>query len=122
MVTVTVADKAIIGFHLSLGVTTTIRRPFRWHWLRNGILIPGAPSACAYALPPLTQRDLDSKFSCRVYGLDGEVETSEEVELNPKVVEPVAEQVKKEAESEVVVPAAEQVENKEDTHVGDLQS
>lgn len=81
LVTVTQNDVAISGLHCSFGATTTIPRPYRWHWMRNGILIPGAPSACAYTTPPVQSNDLGARYSVRVFGLDGEIEASDEVEL-----------------------------------------
>lgn len=95
MVTVTHPDIALIGHHCSFGATTDISRPYKWHWMRDGVLIAGAPSARAYTTLPLPASWFGSKFSVRVYGLDGEVETSNEVELqhpNPKPApEPVPE-------------------------------
>lgn len=89
MVTVTQNDVAIVGLHCSFGATTTIPRPYRWHWMKNGVLIAGAPSACAYTTPPLRADDLGAKYSVRVFGLDGEIETSDEVELSAKSIEKV---------------------------------
>lgn len=87
MVTVTQNDVAITGRHLSFGATTDIPRPYKWHWRRDGVLIAGAQSARAYTTPPLRPEDIGHHYSCTVYGLDGEVETSDEVELSgPKPV------------------------------------
>lgn len=96
MVTVTRNDIAITGLHCSFGATTDIKRPYRYHWMRDGVLIAGAPSACSYTTPPLRESDLHSKFSVRVFGLDGEVEVSNEAALSGATKKPI-EQVLDEA-------------------------
>lgn len=89
MVTVTHPDIAVIGLHCSFGCSTDIARPYKWHWKRDGVLIAGAQSAKAYTTPPLRPQDFGHKYSVTVYGLDGEVETSNEIELNDKPIEQV---------------------------------
>lgn len=97
MVTVTQNDIAIPGLHCSFGCETTIPRPYKWHWKRDGVLIAGAPSAKAYTTPPLRPEDIGHKYSVTVFGLDGEIETSSEVEMNGKP--PVAEVAEFEADT-----------------------
>lgn len=88
MVTVIQNDAALLGRHVSFGCSTDIKRPYKWHWQRDGVLIAGAPSACAYTTPPLRAEDMGHMYSVTVFGLDGEIETSVEVPLSGPVVGP----------------------------------
>lgn len=80
-----------LGQPATFGVKTDLPEPYKYNWIRNGQLIPGAPSAPCYATQPLNPDILTDKISVIVYGRmpQGAVaETSEEVQLrefpNPK--------------------------------------
>jgi len=69
-----------LGERMTLYVTTELPNPYKYHWRRNGILIPAAPSASTFTTGLLTKEELKDKFSCTVFGVTGQ-ETSEEVSL-----------------------------------------
>lgn len=90
--TITQTGMAIPGHHVTFGLTTDIPGAYKFHWMKDGILIGGAPSAKSYTTPPLQESDMKAKFSVKVYGY-ADQETSNELTL---VVAPESVAVKKE--------------------------
>jgi hypothetical protein len=68
------------GERCTLAVETDLPGAFRYHWMKNGMLIPGAPSEKTYTTHPLRAEDLDAKYSVRVYSQNS-IETSDELPL-----------------------------------------
>lgn len=72
---------AIVGHHATFGIARTdVVGAYKFHWMKNGALIGGAPSAKSYTTPPLSVSDLKAKYSVKVFGQDS-AEISNE--LNP---------------------------------------
>jgi hypothetical protein len=93
MTTVTHPVKVQRDLPATFGCSTDIKQPYKWHWMKNGQLIPGAPSAASYSAPPIHESDFGNKYSITVYGRGGEIETSEEVALS---LEPPAPELQEE--------------------------
>lgn len=80
MTSVTLPARIEIGHPATLGCSTDLDRPYRWHWMRNGQIVGGSNSAASYQTPPMSAAYLGDRYSVTVWGHDG-VETSEEVTL-----------------------------------------
>jgi hypothetical protein len=87
MTTISVNGLVALGFSATLGCSTNMKQPYKWHWMRNGELIGGANSAASYTTHPLRESDLTAKYSITVYGRDGTIESSPEITLRPPAEE-----------------------------------
>jgi hypothetical protein len=85
MTSVTHPARIMLDHPATFGCLTDVKQVYKWHWMKNGQIIAGAPSAASYSTPPIQQSDMGNKYSITVYGRGGEVETSEEVMLAMEV-------------------------------------
>jgi hypothetical protein len=81
-------ETAEVGQRTTFAVTTDLPFPYKFHWRRNGILIPASPSASTYTTLPLAAGDFGAKFSCTVYSVVGQ-ETTPEVTLEKETAHAV---------------------------------
>lgn len=113
--------KVMTGYPATFGCHTDVLQPYKYHWSKNGKIIGGSHSAASYTTHPLQSADLGSKYSVTVYGRDGSVETSAEVELSAEP--PVEEVAVVEVVEPELVPEAEESKAEESTDgLGNLQS
>jgi hypothetical protein len=69
-------------------VDTDVVAPGKYVWKKNGVPIPGAPSAKTYTPPPMSPEDIRSKYSVVVEGQDT-TEESNAIVLDAKMPDSV---------------------------------
>jgi hypothetical protein len=72
----------------TLSVETDLVAPYNYLWKKNGVLIPGAPSAKTYTPPPMRSEDFRAKYSVMVLGQD-KMEESDSIILDAKMPDSV---------------------------------
>lgn len=88
MTTITPPVRIEMDHPATFGCSMDLAHPYRWQWMRNGKILGGSHNAASYQTPPLVPGDLGAKYSVTVFGMDGSVETSEEVTLGSAPVKP----------------------------------
>lgn len=72
-----------VGERMTLAVETDLVAPYRYHWMKNGVIIGGAPSDKTYTTPPLRPEDIGADYQVKVWG-QGSFEMSGEPEVVPE--------------------------------------
>ena len=111
--TITHPAKVTIHHPATFGCSTDIKRPYRWHWMKNGKVIGGSHNAASYQTPPVQESDFGNKYSVTVWGVDGTVETSKEITFAMPI--PIKEVEAKKEEVEPAADAPQETQKEEET-------